>query len=350
MTFAQPLWFWAFGLLPFLLALFCRNERVRQKLIEKFVAPRLAKSLAGTVSIFKRRLRFALTLFGLASIIVSLAQPRWGFTLEKRPTRAADVFIAIDVSRSMLADDVSPSRLERAKLAAQDLVNQLDGHRVGLIAYAGTAFLQAPLTLDHGAVIDCIRELDTNIIPRGGTNIAEAIRYTERPFGQGEKENRALILFTDGEELEGDTLRAARDKSSKLRIFTVGVGTKEGSLIPIRDADGNTTFVKDTDGRIVKSRLDEARLRQIAEVTGGFYLHLEKGVADMDELVRRGITQLKQKEGSESIWREPIERYQWPLAVGIAVIAATMFINERRRKREGGRVSNLKSVAFAQVK
>jgi Ca-activated chloride channel family protein len=137
MTFAQPLWFWALGLLPFLLALFYRNERGRQKLIEKFVAPRLAKSLAGTVSIFKRRLRFALTLFALACIIVSLAQPRWGFTLQKRPARASDVFIAIDTSRSMLADDIKPNRLERAKLAAQDLVNQLDGYRVGLIAYAG---------------------------------------------------------------------------------------------------------------------------------------------------------------------------------------------------------------------
>ena len=105
-----------------------------------------------------------------------------------------------------------------------------------------------------------------------------------RPFGDvGDKENRALILFTDGEELEGDTLRAAREQSNKVRIFTVGVGTKEGSLIPIRDAEGNTTFVKDINGRVVKSRLDEERLRQVAEVTGGFYIRLEKGVADMDE-------------------------------------------------------------------
>ena len=350
MTFAQPLWFWALGLPPFLLALFYRNERVRQKLIKQFVAPRLAKSLAGTVSIFKRRLRFALTLFGLACVIVSLAQPRWGFTWEKKPAKAADVFIAVDVSRSMLADDIQPSRLERAKLAAQDLVNRLDGYRVGLIAYAGTAFLQAPLTLDHGAVIDCIRELDTNIIPRGGTNIAEAIRYSARPFGEGDKENRAFILFTDGEELEGDTLRAAREQSNKMRIFTVGVGTKEGSLIPIRDSDGNTAFVKDNDGRIVKSRLDEDRLRQIAEATGGFYLHLERGMTDMDELVSRGITQLKEKEGTERISQKPIERYEWPLAAGLVLITATMFISERRRRREGGRFSNQKSVAFARVK
>jgi Ca-activated chloride channel family protein len=199
-------------------------------------------------------------------------------------------------------------------------------------------------------VIDCIRELDTTIIPRGGTNIAEAIRSAERPFGEGHKENRAFILFTDGEELEGDTLRAAREQSNKMRIFTVGVGMKEGSLIPIQDSDGNTTFVKDTDGRVVKSRLDEERLRQIAEVTGGFYLHLERGMADMEELVRRGITQLKEKEGTERISQEPIDRYQWPLAAGLLLIAATMFINERQRRREGSRFFNQRSVAFAQMK
>jgi hypothetical protein len=156
---------------------------------------------------------------------------------------------------------------------------------------------------------------------------------------------RAAILFTDGEELEGDTLQAAREQSIKMRIFTVGVGSKEGSLIPIRDPDGNTTFVKDMDGRIVKSRLDEERLRQIAEVTGGFYLHLETGMAEMDELVRRGITQLKEKEGAERISREPIERYEWPLTAGIVLIAATMCINERRGRRESGRSFVPKSTA-----
>jgi Ca-activated chloride channel family protein len=285
-------------------------------------------------------------LCGLSFVIVSLAQPRWGFTWEARPIRAADVLIAIDVSRSMLSNDVNPNRLERAKLAAQDLVNRLDGHRVGIIAFAGTPFLQAPLTLDHNAVMDCIQDLDTTIITRGGTNIADAIRYAVRPFGQGDKENRALILFTDGEELEGDTVRAAREQSAIMRIFTVGVGSKEGSLIPIRDSDGNTTFVKDTEGSVVKSRLDEERLREIAETTGGFYLHLQRGTADMDELVRRGITQLKDKEGTERMSREPIERYQWPLSVGIVLIAATLLINERRQKKEAVKFSNGRQVAM----
>jgi Ca-activated chloride channel homolog len=346
MTFSQPVWFWALGLLPILLALFLRNEHVRQGLIQKFVAARLAQSLAGNVSNFKRRLRFGLMLCGLGFVIASLAQPRWGFTWEAKSIRAADVLIGIDVSRSMLSNDIQPNRLERAKLAAQDLVNRLDGHRVGIIAFAGTAFLQAPLTLDHTAVIDCIQDLDTTIITRGGTNIAEAIRYAARPFGQGDKENRALVLFTDGEELEGDTARAARDQSTRMRLFTVGVGSKKGSLIPIRDSDGNTTFVKDINDRVVKSRLDEERLREISEITGGFYLHLQRGTVDMDELVRRGIAQLKEKEGTERMSRELIERYHWPLSLGLILMAATLLINERRKKKEPLKLSNAKQLAM----
>jgi Ca-activated chloride channel family protein len=333
MTFAQPRWFCAFAVFPVLVAPFLWNERTRQQRLSQFVATRLQGLLAGTVSIFKC-VRFLLTLLGLAFTIVSLAQPRWGFTIREEPVKAAEVFIAIDVSRSMLANDINPNRLERAKLAVHDLIDGLEGTRVGLIAFAGTAFMQAPLTLDHAAVVDCIDNLDTNIIPRGGTNIAEAINFAAQRFGKGAKENRALILFTDGEELEGDTLSAARKQSDQMRIFSVGVGSAEGSLIPIDGPDGATTFVKDSDGKVVKSRLDEQRLRQIAEITCGFYVHLEKGPPGMAELVRSGINQLKEKEGSTWISHEPIERYQWPLAAALLSLVATMFISERRWQRE----------------
>jgi Ca-activated chloride channel family protein len=152
--------------------------------------------------------------------------------------------------------------------------------------------------------------------------------------------------WSDGSSSRGGTCCGRRSEATASPAETTASPSKEGSLIPIRDSDGNTTFVKDTKDRVVKSRLDEERLREIAETTGGFYLHLQRGTADMDELVRRGITQLKDKEGTERMSREPIERYQWPLSLAIILIAATLLINERRQKKEGVRFSNGRQVAI----
>src|SRR5439155_26723540 len=192
--------------------------------------------------------------------------------------KGLDLLFAVDTSRSMLSNDVQPNRLERVKLAAQDLVSQLQGDRVGLIAFAGRAFLQAPLTIDYEAAVESINDLDTKTIPEGGTNISEAIALATQTFGKSETGNRALIIFTDGEELKGDASKSAKAAADAgLHIFTIGVGTPEGSLIPIIGEDGGTAFVKDSSGQVVKSKLDEKRLREVAQAGGGFYLHLESG-------------------------------------------------------------------------
>lgn len=329
--FGQPLWFWALALLPLLVAIFFRNERQRTELLQKLVAARLAGNLAGGVSVGKRRFRFALLLVGLACVIVSLAQPRWGYTWQERKTRGRDVLIAIDVSRSMLANDLAPNRLTRAKLAAEDLIAQLGGDRVGLIAFAGSAFLQAPLTADHSAVLSALHELDPEIIPRGGTNIAEAVRTAVEAFGKGESENRALVIFTDGEELDADGIKAASEQKEIAKIFTVGVGSTEGTVIALPGRSGDTDYVKDSQGQIVKSRLDEERLRAIAEATGGFYLHLQNGPAEMRQLVRDGLGSMNEKEINAEFARQPIERYQWPLAAGMVLLVTSMLIGERRK-------------------
>ena len=274
MTFGHPMWFWAMAFLPVLLVLFLHNERRRGKLLRQLVAARLQDRLAGTVSVVGRRFRFALLLLALACLIASLAQPRLGYSWEQSKRKGRDVLIAIDCSRSMLATDLAPSRLARAKLAAQDFIGQLKGDRVGLIAFAGSSFLQAPLTIDYGAVLDSLAELDTNIIPKGGTNIAGAIKEAEEAFGKGEGDNRCLVVFTDGEELDTDGITTAAAQKDKIKIFTVGLGSADGSLIPLPGGNSGTGFVKDENGQIVKSKLDEERLRKIAEVTGGFYVHL----------------------------------------------------------------------------
>ena len=262
---------------------------------------------------------------------MSLARPRWGYTWEKEKHHGRDILIAIDVSKSMLANDLSPSRLARAKLAAEDLIGQVPGDRVGLIAFAGTAFLQAPLTADHGAVLDALHELDTDIIPRGGTNIAEAIRTAVDAFGKGESDNRALVLFTDGEELEEDAVQAAKNLNGAARIFTVGLGSAEGTVIAIPGENGQTDYVKDSDGQIVKSRLDEPRLREIAQAANGFYVHLANGPPEMQQIVRDGLNPMTEHDVNSEHRRRPIERYQWPLSAGLALLVGSLLIGERKR-------------------
>lgn len=331
MSFGFPLYLWALALVPLFIALFIRNERRRGEVLRRLVAARLQPALAGSVSRGKRILRFLLAMFGLTCAIVSFAQPRYGYTWEQSKRKGRDVLLAIDTSKSMLATDLAPNRLTRAKLAAQDLIALLPGDRVGLIAFAGNAFLQAPLTIDYSAVTDSLNQLDTNIIPRGGTNLAEAIKIADSAFGKGESENRCLIIFTDGEELDADAVTAAQALKTPFRIFTVGVGTSEGAIIPVTDERGGTTFVKDEKGEFVKSRMDETRLQKLAEATGGFYLRLQNGPEEMKQILINGLGQLTERDLDATQARKPIERYQWPLGAAIASLFFSMFINERKR-------------------
>jgi Ca-activated chloride channel homolog len=248
--------------------------------------------------------------------------------------KGLDLLLAVDVSRSMLSNDVQPNRLERVKLATQDLINELQGDRVGLIAFAGRAFLQAPLTIDYDAAVDSINELDTKIIPEGGTNISDAIALATRTFGKSAIGNRALIIFTDGEELSGDAVQAAKVAADAgVRIFTIGVGTPGGSLIPIQSENGGTAFVKDAKGEVVKSKLDETRLREIAQAADGFYLHLENGPRTTKQLFDEGLGKMKVADINARLSRRPIERYEWPLAAAILLFALALLISDRRRRR-----------------
>ncbi|CAN5486591.1 hypothetical protein BH18VER2_BH18VER2_10170 [soil metagenome] len=336
MTFGYPIWLWGLFLLPLLAFFFARAEQRGAERLRLFVAARLLPDLAGTVNRARRIFRFVLLLLVLALILVSLARPRWGYAYDEVKRKGLDLLLAVDVSRSMLSNDVQPNRLERVKLATQDLINELQGDRVGLIAFAGRAFLQAPLTIDYSAAVDSINELDTKIIPEGGTNISEAIALATRTFGKAATGNRALIIFTDGEELSGDAVKTAKAAAEAgVRIFTVGVGTPGGSLIPIQSENGGTAFVKDAKGEVVKSKLDEARLREVAQAAEGFYLHLENGPRTMQQLVTDGLGKMKVADINARLSRKPIERYEWPLAAAIFLFALALLINDRQRKSGG---------------
>ena len=335
MTFGAPEWLWGLLLVPLLVALFVRAERRGLRLLQEFVSARLLPQLAGTVNRPRRIIKFGLQLLGLSLAIISLAQPRWGYTFQDVKRKGLDLLIAVDTSRSMLSNDVQPNRLERVKLAIQDLINELQGDRVGLIAFAGRAFLQAPLTIDYDAVVEAINDLDTKTIPEGGTNISSAIALATQSFGKSATGNRALIIFTDGEELSGDAVKMAKEAADAgVRIFTVGVGTPEGSLIPITSDDGQTAFVKDSAGEVVKSKLDDKRLREVAQATGGFYIHLESGPRTMQQVQTEGLAKMQAAEMDVRLSRRPIERYEWPLGAALIALALSMLIPERKRVRE----------------
>src|SRR6516225_1969048 len=331
MTFGAPEWLWGLLLIPLLIGIFIHAEHRGLTRLQQFVSARLLPQLAGTVNRQRRIIRFGLQLLGLALAILSLAQPRWGYTFEDVKRKGLDLMIAVDTSRSMLSNDVQPSRLERVKLAIQDLIDELQGDRVGLIAFAGRAFLQAPLTIDYDAVIEAVNDLDTKTIPEGGTNISSAITLATQSFGKSAMGNRALIIFTDGEELSGDAVKSAKAAADAgVRIFTVGVGTPQGSLIPVTGDNGETTFVKDSAGQVVKSKLDDKRLREVAEETGGFYLHLENGPRTMQQVLTEGLAKMQAAEMDVRLSRRPIERYEWPLGAALIALALSILIPERR--------------------
>ena len=320
--------FWLF-LIPALAFLMWNGNRLARRRLGRLLSPDLLPRLVDSPVKWLRLARQVCLLSATALFVVALARPQWGVVQETVAFRGRDILIAIDTSRSMLATDVSPTRLGRAKLVAEDLIAALPEERVGLIAFAGEADVQAPLTVDHETVIDAINHLDTNTVPRGGTDIASAIRAAELALGQKGKSLRALVLLTDGEELDEDGVEAARKAAqSGIRIFTIGIGSPNGAEIALP----NGQVLRDRDGGIVTSRLDEARLKAIAESTGGFYVRLTSTTAT--QVMTNSLLHLGDANLSNRSLTRPIERYQWPLAVGLFFLFAALATVDRLKKHE----------------
>ena len=334
-SMGAPLWLWGLLALPVLAGLFLWAEHHAHRRLERLIQnPKLRRQLTGAASVGRRRLRYVLLLAGLAGLTVAMAEPRKGYEMRETHRRGLDLILAVDVSKSMLATDVLPDRLRRAKLSVQDLVGELGGDRLGLVAFAGSAFLQAPLTVDYDAVLDASAELDTALIPLGGTNIGAAIDLALDAFGKTDAGNRAIVLFSDGEptsdtEQASGVQAATRAAAAGVKIFTVGIGTLDGSLIPL---NGNgTEFVKDGDGKIVRSRLDENNLREVAKAGNGFYVCFTTGEETMRAVVSQGLNQMKTGEIDARPDRRPIERYQWPLGAGLIFLGWAALTGERRK-------------------
>jgi Ca-activated chloride channel family protein len=317
-------------LIPVLAFLMWNGNRLARKRLHKLLSPDLLSRLVDSPVNWLRMVRQACLLLASTLFVLALSRPQWGVTQETAAFRGRDILIAIDSSRSMLAKDVSPSRLGRAKLVAEDLIAALPEERFGLIAFAGEAEVEAPLTVDHETVIDAINHLDTNSIARGGTDIAAAIRAAELALGQKSKSLRALVLLTDGEELDEDGVEAARKAAqSGIRIFTIGIGSPNGAEITLP----NGQVLRDRDGEVVTSKLDEARLKSIAESTGGFYVRLTSTTAS--QVLTQGLLHLGDANLTNRSLTKPIERYQWPLALGLLFLFISIVTADRLKRASG---------------
>ncbi len=324
-------WFWL-GLVPLLSGGFIWAFKARRQALYQIIASPLASRLSASVDWPMRRTKTVLICAGALFMVLALIGPQWGFRWQEVKRRGVDIVIVLDVSKSMLAEDVKPSRLERAKLAIQDLLGQLKGDRIGLVAFAGTSFIQCPLTVDYGAFSLTLDELNVETIPRGGTALAEAIRSSAKAFEASSSDSRALILITDGEDHAGAALEAAKTVAKEgIKIFCIGIGTAEGELIPITDAAGNRTFLKDREGRTVKSRLDESTLQQIALAANGSYVRSTSTAFGLDRVYSERISKLAPKEEESSRKKQPYLRYQWPLAMALLLLGLEPWLSDRKR-------------------
>lgn len=333
MRFAHAELLWMMALVPLLILFAVWALRSRRRAVQRFAGPRLGEQLTESVSRGRQSGKYALTVTGLSCAILALGGPQFGARLEMAERRGVDVMVCLDVSRSMLAEDVRPSRLERARYQIGELLDRLEGDRVGLILFAGKAFVQCPLTLDYGALRMLLTSVDAGSIPSQGTALAQAVSLARSCFEEGDRQYKAIVLLSDGEEHVGDAVREAEAAGAEgVRIYAIGVGTPEGELIPEVGRPGD--YHKDADGQYVKTRLGEKVLRDMALAANGAYARTSLSGREIGA-IQDAIANMEQKDvGAERVTRYQ-ERYQIPLALAILLLAAEFLLSDRvQRSRE----------------
>ncbi|MES2658201.1 MAG: VWA domain-containing protein [Verrucomicrobiota bacterium] len=334
--FAQPLWMIA-GLVACagVIALYVRFDRRRDADLAKLIHPRFRQRLTEGFSPRLRNLKRALWLLAVFAAFVAVARPQKGYEWREVKRKGIDILFAVDTSRSMLAEDLTPNRLERARLGILDFVAKLEGDRVGLIPFAGSAFALCPLTLDYEAFRESLNALDTDLIPKQGTDLASAIKEAERLFDENGNNHRVLVLMTDGEDLQGSVIDAAKDAAKKgMAIYTVGVGSPEGATIPVQAQYGRIDVVRDENGNPVHTKLDESTLKQIAEVTGALYVPLGRGAEGLNTIYQEKLRLVPKSDMNQRMQRIPLERFEWPLGAAIGLLLLEFFIGDRRRVKK----------------
>jgi Ca-activated chloride channel family protein len=341
MRFAEPINF-VILIGVTLLALFIYWSLKRKKwLMQRFGDLPLIMKNAPDISFARQSTKAILLILALVFVALALARLQFGTHLELLKREGIDLVVALDVSNSMLAQDMKPSRLDKAKQEIRGILDRLRGDRIGLVAFAGEAFIQCPLTLDYSAAKFLLGGMDNTSVSTQGTSLTAAIEMSSQAFEQKEKKHKVLLLLTDGEDHEKGALDAAEEaRKQGIKIYTVGIGSPAGEPIPILDRNGQQVgFKKDQNGEVIVTKLDDVTLEKISLATGGKFYHATAGEIELDRIFDE-ISKMEKKELEGTLVTRYDDRYQWPLLAALFLVVGEFFVPERKRPKRSADVQN----------
>ncbi|WP_417865211.1 vWA domain-containing protein [Xanthomarina gelatinilytica] len=326
----EKIWFWVLAVIPVIILFFLLLQVWKRHAQKKFADKQLLKRLSPDQSLFKSVLKLLVICLAIASLSIALVNPKVGTKLETVKREGVDVVFAIDVSKSMLAEDIAPNRLEKTKQLVTQIINNLASDRVGIIAYAGKAFPQLPITTDYASAKMFLQNMNTDMLSSQGTAINEAIELAKTYYDDDEQTNRVLIIISDGEDHSEDAAKVAEEASEEgIRIFTIGVGDAKGGPIPIKRNGIVLNYKKDSNGETVITRLDEETLKTIANEANGAYLN-GKNTNEVVENIRDILNKMDKKEFEAKQFADFKDQFQWFLAFAIAFLFLDIFLLDRK--------------------
>ncbi len=333
MHWGSPVYLNFLLLIPILVIFFIFAGINKRKKIEKFGDPVLVEKLSSSKSITKERMNKVLIIIAASFLVLALARPQIGGRLTMAKRYGVDIMIAIDTSLSMLAQDIKPSRIEKAKLEISSLIDKLKGDRVGIITFAGDSFMQCPLTLDYSAAKMFLSIIEPGMMPKPGTAIGDAIKAAIKGFTKKERKHKVLVLLTDGEGHDTNPAEASNEaKKEGIIIYTIGIGTKKGEPIPIIGQSGNINgYKRDNGGEVVMTKLDEETLQKIALITDGKYYCATAGGFELDKIYDE-INKMEKKELSSRLFTQYEDRFQYFLGIVLILLCVEFMIGDRKRK------------------
>ncbi|MBA3706471.1 MAG: VWA domain-containing protein [Bacteroidetes bacterium] len=323
---------YALGLIPVFIIIYLLMSRWRKKALRSYGDISVIQALFPDVSKAKRRWKFILYVIAFAFLIIGIVNPQVGTKLEEAKRVGADLMICLDVSNSMNAEDLQPNRLEKAKQAISKLVDKLDGDRIGIIVFGGEAYVQLPITTDYSAAKLFLESISTDMIPTQGTAIGKAIDLAIESFGKDEGKNKAIVIITDGENHEDDAIKAAESASEKgITIHTIGMGSADGSPIPVYRGNIREGFKKDKEGNTVVTKLNEQALQEIAAAGNGIYVRASNSDAGLNNVLG-AVDKLEKKQFESKMYSDYEDRFQWFIAAALLLLVVEALLSERKSK------------------